>query len=170
LAAILEEVSESLLLTIRETRQLIFDVSSPSMNEIGLAAAILEWLEEHIQKRHGLEIDLVDTCGKVTIDQDVRAILFRSVRELLSNVVKHAQASKVSVGLLKSGTQLSIAVQDDGVGFDFRKTFGASGTQSGFGLFSIQERMGDLGGDFKVTSEPGKGCRVELMVALEEGE
>jgi signal transduction histidine kinase len=106
----------------------------------------------------------------VTIEQDMRAILFRSVRELLSNVVKHAQASKVCVGLIKRGSQLSIAVQDDGVGFDFRKVFGTAKTQSGFGLFSIQERMSDLGGGFKVESEPGKGCLVELSVILKEEE
>ena len=140
------------------------------MNEIGLGAAISEWLEEHVQKRHELEIDFVDTCGKVALNEDVRAILFRSVRELLSNVVKHAQASKVCVGLIKTGSQLTIAVQDDGVGFNFFKVFGMTRTQGGFGLFSIQERMADLGGGFKVQSEPGKGCLVELVVSLEKEE
>jgi PAS domain S-box-containing protein len=170
LAEILEEISGSLLQSIRETRQLIFDLSSPSMNEIGLAAAISEWLEEQIQKRHGLEIDFIDECGKVSLHDDTRAIVFRSVRELLANVVKHAQASRVSVGVRKTDTHLKIAIKDDGVGFDFLKAFGTSRTQGGFGLFSIQERMSDLGGGFGVESEPDQGCRVELTVPLEKEE
>ena len=137
------------------------------MNEIGLAAAISEWLEEQIQKRQGLETDFRDECGKVPLHEDTRAILFRSVRELLANVVKHAQARRVSVCVKKVGSHLKIAIKDNGVGFDFLKAFGTSRTQGGFGLFSIQERMGDLGAGFKVESEPGKGCLVELTVPLE---
>ena len=76
-------------------------------------------------------------------------------------------SSKVCVGLIKTGSQLTIAVQDDGMGFDFLKAFGTIRKQGGFGLFSIQERMADLGGGFRVQSEPGKGCLVELIVSLD---
>jgi PAS domain S-box-containing protein len=167
LAGILEEISDSLLQAVRDTRHLISDLSSPSMNEIGLAAAIAEWLEEQIENRHGLETEFSDQCGKLPLNDDVRAILFRSVRELMVNVIKHAQATRISVSLSKIDHQLMISVEDDGVGYDFSKAFDTAKMQGGFGLFSIQERMADLGGGFKVNSEPGKGCRVELMVTLE---
>ena len=74
---------------------------------------------------------------------------------------------KVSVSAKRLGTALEIAVQDDGVGFDFLKAVSTTKTQRAFGLFSIQERMSDLGGSFKVESEAGKGSRAALTVALE---
>jgi len=167
LTALLDEISESMRQTVQNTRNLVFDLSSPSMNEIGLAAAISEWLEEQIQKRHGLKTEFIDECGRVRLDADVRAILFRSVRELLTNVVKHAKASQVNVCLKCMGDYLEIVVRDDGVGFDYTAEYSKMGQ---FGLFSIRERISDLGGSFEVESEPGKGCKAVLTAPLFVGD
>ena len=61
---------------------------------------------------------------------------------------------------------LKIVVQDNGVGYEMSQT----GSDGGFGLFSIEERMTDLGGSLEIVSEPGKGCKAILMVALSEGQ
>ncbi|MHC4165621.1 MAG: PAS domain S-box protein [Planctomycetota bacterium] len=163
LPVLLDEISESLRQTVQDTRNLIFDLSSPSMNEIGLAAAISEWLEQQIQKRHALKTEFIDECGIIRLDDNVRAILFRNVRELLTNVVKHAKASQVAVCLKRMGGCLEIIVRDNGVGFDYAVE---SGTQIGFGLFSIQERMADLGGSLEIESKPGKGCKIIMKAPL----
>ena len=163
LTATLDEISESMRQAVQNTRSLVYDLSSPSMNEIGISAAISEWLEEQIVKRHGLKTEFVDECGKVPLDDDVRAILFRSVRELLTNVVKHAQANKVTVSMKTIDTNLNIIIQDDGVGLDYAKESGKIGH---FGLFSIRERMSDLGGSMEIVSEPGKGTKAILNAPL----
>ena len=142
------------------------------MNELGLSAAISEWLEEQIEKRQGLKTEFVDNLKdehRKTLDENVRAILFRNVRELLTNVVKHARANKVRVHLTEETNGVKIVVEDDGIGF-------APGAESikqkqtgAFGLFSIQERMSDLGGSFDIQSELGKGCKATLTVPIDEG-
>jgi signal transduction histidine kinase len=140
------------------------------MNEIGLSAAISEWLEEQINNRRGLETEFVDNtrqAGRKILDQNVRAILFRNVRELLTNVLKHARANKVRVYLTEDSNNYRIIVEDDGVGFDPKEVTGKMTQTSGFGLFSINERTSDLGGSFEIQSGPGKGCRMILTVPLE---
>jgi signal transduction histidine kinase len=90
------------------------------MNELGLAAAISEWLEEKIGKRHDLKTEYIDDGQRKPINDEERAILFRNVRELFTNVVKHARANQVSVLIEYADASLKIVVQDDGIGFDYR--------------------------------------------------
>ena len=104
---------------------------------------------------------MIDNRRKIP-DPNVRAILFRNVRELLVNVVKHARANNVSVRLEDKNSSIKIIVEDDGIGFDPRAAIRASGKIGGFGLFSIKERIADLGGNLKIVSEPGRGCTVIL--------
>lgn len=169
MAAQIDEVSGSLLQAVRDTKTIIFDLSSASMNELGLAAAISEWLEERIGKRYGLKTEFVDHGHPRPISDDERAILFRNVRELLTNVVKHARANYVSVSIETADDAMKIAVQDDGIGFDYGLVSQRGDSEGGFGLFSVKERMTDLGGGLEIASEPGKGCRVTLTMLVEKG-
>jgi signal transduction histidine kinase len=78
----------------------------------------------------------------------------------LTNIVKHARAKKVKVGITGSDAAVTITVQDDGVGFDVGKLGLPSGDRGGFGLFNIRERLEYTGGQFEIESSPGKGTRV----------
>ena len=167
LAALLDDISAALLAAVQDTRHLIFKLSPPQMNEIGLSAAIGEWLEEEIENRHGIATELVDTGSKKRLDDDVRAILFRNVRELLVNVVKHAQAGRVTVRVEHEESLLRVIVQDDGAGFDPEAVFGLRNSAGGFGLFSVRERMNDLGGSLDIVSEAGRGCTATLTLPVE---
>jgi signal transduction histidine kinase len=164
MAAMLDEASETIRQAIHSTRDLVFDLSSPLLNEIGLEAAVAEWLEEKVAKRYGLETEFIGAGQPLSLDDDVRAMLFRSVRELLANVIRHAQADKVSVRVERSWAGLGIVVQDDGVGFDPEASARMAEGKTGFGLFSMRERMSDLGGALEIVSEPGAGCMVILTV------
>jgi len=164
--ALFDDVSQSLLKAIQDTRNLIFELSSPSLNELGLAAAISEWMDEYVVNKHGIEAELFDHAQELSLNVDLRAILFRNVRELLTNAIKHAQAKTISVWLESRAEGLEITVQDDGVGFDsgnYRQSVDECG---GFGLFSVRERMSDLGGKLTIDSEPGAGCKVVLLLPL----
>jgi two-component system sensor histidine kinase DegS len=85
---------------------------------------------------------------------------------LVTNVIKHAKAQKVSIYLKNVDKMLTIIIEDDGAGFDTQAAIEPGEVKSGFGLFSIKERMADLGGSFDIRSEPGKGCRVVLTVPV----
>ena len=101
---------------------------------------------------------------KTPLDEDTRAILFRNVRELLTNVVKHARAKEVSVRMEVERDTLRIVVKDDGAGFDVHAAAKDPNREGGFGLFSIRERMADLDGSLEIESEPGLGCAAVLVV------
>lgn len=172
LAAKLDDISEILREAVQDTRHLIFDLSPPAMHEIGLGAAISEWLDDQIGNRYGLKtefFDNIDQSYRKTLDESVRAILFRNVRELLINVVKHSQANQVNVSMEVTDDVMKIVVQDDGVGFDYSPEFQTVIPKGGFGLFSVKERMSDLGGALEIESEPGKGCTAIISVPLDSG-
>ncbi|MGB5764946.1 MAG: PAS domain-containing protein [Sedimenticolaceae bacterium] len=167
LAAQLEDISQSLLRAIRETRHLIFELSSPALDELGLGAAIADWSEEQASGRHGLDVEVFDHTRPLILDTDQRAIMFRNARELITNVIKHAQASALTIWLEQEDGELVVIIQDDGVGFDPATTLNRVDGEKGFGLFSIHERMTDLGGRLVLVSQPGGGCRASLHLPLQ---
>jgi PAS domain S-box-containing protein len=164
----LEEVCRLLDETIQSTRSLTFDLSSPILHELGFETAVAEWLTERIQKKHGIATEFEDDEQPKPLNDDIRALLFRDVRELLVNVVKHAQAEKIKVSIRKVGSQIHVSVEDDGVGFDPAEVVLMSVRRGGFGLFSIRERLEQLDGHLEIESEPGQGTKVALMAPLKE--
>jgi ABC-type amino acid transport substrate-binding protein/signal transduction histidine kinase len=167
LANILEEISQSLLKTIQDTKDLVFELSSPVLNELGLHSAILHWLEENVSGKHGIEFELVGANVIFPLSVDLRAILFRNVRELLTNVIRHAKASKVIVSLVENEIELKCIVTDNGIGLDIQELKEKEGAIKKYGLFSIKERMEDMGGSMEIISEPGKGCKAILSTPLD---
>ena len=149
----LDETSQTLLEIIRSTRTLIFDLGSPLLNEIGLEAALTDWVENEIVERHGLEAKVVDDGKGKPLSKDVGGLLFRNIRELLTNVLRHANASTVVVRLARVGDTIRVSVEDDGDGMDVAATVRNVRREGGFGLFSIQERMSDLGGSLEIVSQ-----------------
>ncbi|MCM2369461.1 sensor histidine kinase [Aporhodopirellula aestuarii] len=168
LGAKLDELSLTILKASQDTRHLVYDLSSPSLNELGLDEAIEEWLEEEIGNRYGLKTQIViqakPAAPENAVSDDVNALLFRSVRELLINVVKHAKARHVVVTSEHTSNHIKITVADDGDGFDAGSEAFRASSEGGFGLFSIRERMMNLGGSLQIDSEPGKGCHAKLIV------
>ena len=87
------------------------------------------------------------------------------MRELLTNVLKHAQVKQASVSLHRDDGHLVVVVEDKGTGFD-PAGVRASEAASGFGLFSVREQITRLGGTFEAQSNPGQGTRITLSVPL----
>jgi PAS domain S-box-containing protein len=145
--------------------KLALELSSPTMHATGLSSAISEWLEGQIENRHSLKTEIIDNIPddrRKALDSDIRTILFRNVRELVVNVVKHARANKVRVRLEDRSPYIRVIVEDDGIGFDPRAVTQTGSKTGGFGLFSVEELMADLGGSLRVVSAPGKGCTAIL--------
>jgi signal transduction histidine kinase len=92
--------------------------------------------------------------------------LFQAVRELLANVVRHAQAKTVEVSVVKKNDEILVDVKDDGIGFEPVEIGPAMGQDMRFGLFSIRERLESLGGGMKIASRRGHGTRVTLSAPL----
>jgi len=162
----LDEIYKHLDQIIGDMRSLTFDLGSPTLYELGLEAAVREYLHEEIQQKHEIKTEFEDDAQPKPLDEDVCALLYRAVRELLINVVKHAQAQCVKVSICKSNNKIRINVIDDGVGFKSPAEGFASGKTAGFGLFSIRERLSYLGGGVDIESKPGKGTQVTLAAPI----
>ena len=161
----LNEIRELIDLAIQNTRSLTFDLSPPVLYELGLDAAI-EWLAEKTQREHGFAIDVERPSGSVSMDHEIRILLFQIVRELLFNVVKHAKAQRVRISVLWDNDQMRIRVKDDGVGFDTSKIQSLSGENGGFGLFSIRERLSYIGGNLEIVSKLHLGTDVTITAPV----
>jgi PAS domain S-box-containing protein len=164
-AAQVADIREGLKSVIQETRSLTFELSPPVLYELGLEAA-LEWLGEQFQKQHGLQWSLQKDGQPKPLAEDVRIVLFRSVRELLVNVIKHAHTDRVWITSGRQNKTIRITVADKGVGFDARQTAAHLTKKYGFGLFNIRERLNHLGGQLHIDSRPGRGARVALTAPL----
>lgn len=161
----LNEIQELVERAITESRSLLFELSPPSLYELGLEAA-LECLAEKVQKEHRLAVTFKDDHKRKPLSDEARAVLYRAVQELLQNVIKHAFAKSVKMSTRAAGRQIVVEVADDGVGFDLDHVFSRKNTHAGFGLFHIRTRMDYLGGRFEVSSQPGRGTRVALAAPL----
>ena len=164
----LATVQELLEQTVADTRSLTFEISPPVLYELGLEAA-LEWLIERTQNQHGLRGEFVDDGRAKPLKEDIRVLLFQAARELLFNVAKYAKATNFVVSIETRDHTVRVRVEDDGVGFDLDKLISTSATdRTGFGLFSIRERMALVGGEFRMESQPGHGTAATLIAPLEE--
>jgi PAS domain S-box-containing protein len=160
------EIENLLDEAISASRSLTAELSPPILHEGGLLPG-LEWLARWMADRHGLIVDLVMERDIPPLVEDVKILLFESVRELLFNAVKHARVHNVSVNLrLTGGKSLQITVSDAGPGFDPSKLKAPGSTGGGFGLFSIRERLSLIGGRLDVRSSPGKGSRFMLITPI----
>jgi signal transduction histidine kinase len=165
---ILEEISHLILGSIQDIKFLASNLSSPLLKEIGLAAATSNWLEEQVYQKHGIRTEFIDKSEAFFFDDNLKTILFRNVRELLTNVIKHAKADKVTVTLETMARVFTISIEDDGIGVKSGAESMMVSCKTGFGLFSIRERMEDFGGALEIISRPGNGYRAILSIPLDK--
>jgi signal transduction histidine kinase len=164
-ASHIRKVGKIMERTIADTRMLTFELSPPILYEFGLGAA-LEWLCEKFSREHDLDITFHSDIDDLPMEIHLRVMLFQAARELLFNIVKHARAVQVKARMAVENRMLVIIVEDDGLGFrpDRIEPYGSG--KMGFGLFSIRERLEDLGGVLDIRSESGRGTCVTLRCPL----
>jgi PAS domain S-box-containing protein len=155
---------------IDDIRSLTFELSNPILYEIGLEEAIGTLLKNEIQDKGGPNCKLISAGGKIELDEDTKVVLFKAIRELLVNVVKHAGAKNIKVGISRRDNEVKVTVEDDGAGFDVSKLGLPSGKKGGFGLFNIKERLEYMGGQLEIKSFPAKGTRVVMTAPVKKSE
>jgi signal transduction histidine kinase len=162
----LDKISTKLKQNIKSLRSLTFELCSPTLYELGFEKAVNEWLTERIQKECGIETEFNRIGQLEPLDEDISIVLFQVVRELLINVIKHAQASFVKVTTEKKDNEIKVIVQDNGAGFDPCAISLATKKSGQLGLFSVRERIGYLGGKVEIESAPGSGSRITIILPL----
>ncbi len=126
---------------------------------------MLAWLATQMEEVHGLRVGVRAGAPFHVPNEDMRVVLFQSVRELLFNVVKHAETDHATVELCRVDHHLAVTVRDEGRGFDPEAA--APQREGGFGMANVQERLGLFGARMEVESVPGEGTHVTLFVPSE---
>jgi PAS domain S-box-containing protein len=159
-----KEVEELIDESISASRSLTAELSPPILHDAGLKEG-LQWLARRMADTQGLFVNLeLNECGP--LPEDLKILLFQSVRELLFNVVKHAKTRSAVVNLRRFDGTLQVTVSDQGSGFDPATMPLAGEGGRGFGLLGIQERSKYMGGTLEIESYPGQGSRFVLTMPV----
>jgi len=146
------------------SRSLTFDLASPVLHRIGLEAA-LDDLCDRMRMISTVEFAFVSDRKAKPAGTAIQELVFQSVKELMRNVINHAQAKQAKVSLTRRNNALRVVVSDDGIGFDESSLKGFRPT-GGFGLDTIRERIHYLGGHFSIRPVSPHGSSVILTVPL----
>ena len=144
------------------TRALMTSIVPP-IHEFENLEAALGWLVQYVESRYGLKVDLQYTDIAEEVDHEVRSLLIEVSRELLFNVVKHADVVQATVLVYSDNGHINVIVEDEGKGFDSDTTmFVDRGT--GYGLAQIGRQVKAFGGSCKISSKLGMGTKIRITV------
>ena len=156
---------ESLLAEVDErVSEMALDLRPQMLDDLGLLPT-LRWYVNRYTRRMGIDVTLEAAEFEERLTPDVATAVYRTVQEALTNVAKHAGASRVTVRLECTESTVAAVVQDNGRGFDAEKLT-AFLRERGAGLLGIRERVALLGGTFDIRSRPGQGTRLTIEVPI----
>jgi signal transduction histidine kinase len=157
-----ERLAETIQLndrTLDQVRELALGLRPSLLDDLGLVPA-LRWYVNRYAKRLGIEVELETIHFEERAASETETVLYRVVQEALTNVARHAEASRVRVRLARHESTIAVTIEDDGKGFDRQ----AIGAERGTGLLGIQERVALLGGSSDIQSSPGQGTRLSAEI------
>ncbi len=149
--------------TLEEVRKMAVDLRPSTLDDLGLAAA-LQWYTDDFARRTRTEVEFRSHGLDERLPDEVEVVVYRIVQEALTNVAKHADASRVEVSVAREAGAVTASITDDGRGFDVATAMASR--ERGLGLFGMQERVALVGGTIAITSQPGQ-TRVAIRIPLE---
>jgi signal transduction histidine kinase len=158
--AALTELREHVVSALQDVRRLAVELRPAVLDDFGLVPA-LERLTDAFAEQTDIRVDFHSAIGETRLPTDVETTLYRVVQESLTNIVKHADAHRVSISLARREVGVAAVVEDDGGGFDPRIV-----RDDGVGLLGMRERLALLDGRLEVESRPGAGTTVVAEVPL----
>jgi signal transduction histidine kinase len=153
------ELRQLVVSTLQDVRRLAVELRPKALDDFGLVPA-LERLVENFSEHTNVQADLVAQLGAERLPEEVETALYRITQEALTNVVKHAQASRVSIVLTRRERSVSALIEDDGKGLK------SGGEREGLGLLGMSERLALLDGRLTVESKEGSGTTIVAEVPL----
>ena len=159
------EKLQSMVTLVNETVETVQNVSEDLrpgiLDDFGLPAA-LEWQAEEFQKRTGMECRTSVPASEFDLNKEKSTNLYRIVQESLTNVIRHANATKVEINLHEEDGKLVLEVVDNGKGI----TKAAISDSKSFGLIGIKERVHSLGGEVDIAGAPNEGTRLMVRIPI----
>ena len=152
-------------MTMQTLKRIYMDLRPGMLDHLGLAVAI-GWQAGEFQKRTGIRCKVAVDPEDLVLDPDLSTAIFRIFQETLTNIARHAEATKVTVCLKKTDKKVELTVRDNGTGI----TETQIAKPNSFGLLGIKERTNYWGGDVKIVGKTGKGTMVKINIPLQEKE
>ncbi|MGC8874533.1 MAG: ATP-binding protein [Chloroflexia bacterium] len=155
--------------TLQEMRRFIFDVRPMILDDLGLVPTLRRYIQD-FSERSGIEVNLVVQGSEARMPPHIEISAFRLIQEALANVARHAHASQVRIALEQEGGNLTVTIEDNGVGFRLEDTEELLGKgHRRMGIISMRQRVEVLlKGQLTVESTPGRGTRVIATIPLPE--
>ena len=147
--------------SVKEVRAVSHNMMPNTLIKLGLASAVREFITK-LGNAPTLKVDLEIVGLDTRLDNQVETVLYRVIQEIVNNIIKHAKASQISMQLIRHETELSIMIEDNGVGFDTNQL----DNFEGIGLKGIQTRIEFLNGTVHFDSSIGRGTTVIIDVPL----
>jgi signal transduction histidine kinase len=163
----LDALKERAIQTAGGIRNLALELRPSALDDLGLFMAIDWYAKDYLAKR-GLDVKIEVIKPETKLPSYTETMLFRIIQEALTNIVKHAGASKVRVQLQLSDSTAIVEVEDDGKGFDVEVALSRKGVRQNLGLHGMAERATLLGGTFNIRSQPGQGTCLRVEIPLME--
>jgi signal transduction histidine kinase len=154
-----EDARQLVQQTLRTVRNMAMGLRPSMLDDSGLVPA-LRWQVNEFSKRAGVPVDLQIDGAVDKLDEGINTCIYRVVQEALTNCARHAKAQHIRVAVHGKATSVSLAIQDDGVGFQHTRE------KSGLGIIGIEERVRDLGGHFRIQSERQRGTLLLAEIPL----
>jgi len=151
---------ERVVATLQDVRRLAVELRPAALDDFGLEAA-LERLTAGFAEQTGLKVELESRLQDDRLPEEVETVLYRIVQEALTNIVKHAQASRVSIVVTQKPGAVGAVIEDDGRGFDPDQS-----VDGGIGLIGMRERVALLDGSMTIETAPGKGTTLVIEVPV----
>ena len=145
-----------------QLRRLSHELRPTMLDDLGLIPA-LAFLAQGVSSRIGIPIDVEGSIGG-RLSPAVENVAYRTVQEALTNVARHARATRVTISVRREGNLLHCSIQDDGIGFDPDRVW--SGAARGLGLIGMRERLARLGATLEVRSRADAGTRIAIAFPL----
>ncbi|HEX9092235.1 MAG TPA: sensor histidine kinase, partial [Anaerolineales bacterium] len=161
-----DQLEKLALAGVEELQRMVSGLHPPQLDDLGLLAA-LRWYASDIGNRFGITINIVNHGGKPKLSSDVRAVVFRIAQEAMTNVVRHAKASRMDIQLDYTADNIYLRVEDNGQGFNTDAVLKKKpGRPTAWGLLGMVERASLVGGTCNIFSNPGKGTLIEVHVPI----
>ncbi|MGJ8744321.1 PAS domain-containing protein [Polaribacter sp.] len=151
---------------LENSRKITYELSPPVLYQLGIIEA-LYWLFDNVETTHKIACVVSSNVDNIKLNEVKSILLYRSIQEVLTNVIKYAKATKVTLDIDKNKQGVDIVIKDNGIGFDtsiLTNIHNHSG--SGFGLFTVQERIKNIQGRFTIKSKINFGTTVKLFIPL----
>lgn len=144
--------------TVKIVRNITLLLRPSMLDDLGLIPA-LEWQAREVSRQTGLRVDVAADGVSDQLPEEFKTCIYRVVQEALHNITRHAAAGSVRIAAQQEPGRLLLSIQDDGRGFDVRRS-------RGLGLLGMEERVAHLGGTLQLVSTPGRGTSISVVLPL----